>query len=203
MAAAAPGLRSGVHRLRGDDDLTSDLATPPYGRRALRRAAVLVPVLAREPGLTVLLTRRTVHLREHAGQISFPGGGMEPDDPSPEATALREATEEVGLEPDLCSLLGRLDDYVTRTGFRVTPVVALVTPPVALAPDPFEVAEVFEVPLGFLIDPANHEQCEAAGPDGLVRRFWTMPYRDWTIWGATAGMIRNLHEILHEGEARP
>ena len=89
------------------------------------------------------------------------------------------------------------------TGFNVIPTIGWISTPWEVKADPGEVAEVFEVPLGFLIDPANHEQCEAAGPDGLVRRFWTMPYRDWTIWGATAGMIRNLHEILHEGEARP
>jgi 8-oxo-dGTP pyrophosphatase MutT (NUDIX family) len=160
----------------------------------IRPAAVLVPVVRRE-ALTVLFTRRTPHLQDHAGQISFPGGRAEPEDASLEATALREAQEEIGLAPARIEVLGRLSEYVTVTGYRVTPVVGLVTPPLALHPDPFEVAEIFEVPLGFLLDPANHVRNSVA-QEGQQRRYWAMPYREYYIWGATAGMLMNLYGFL-------
>jgi 8-oxo-dGTP pyrophosphatase MutT (NUDIX family) len=161
----------------------------------LTPAAVLFPIVQRGSGETVLLTQRTAHLRDHAGQISFPGGRVEADDPSPVHTALRETEEEIGLAREHVEILGFLPEYHTGTGFRVTPVVALLTPPFELAPDPFEVAEVFEVPLAFLLDPANHKR-HSLHYRGALRHFFAMPYGDYFIWGATAGMIRSLSERL-------
>lgn len=185
--------RSPLASRRGDDDLN-----PGQGRPArLTAAAVLVPVVDRADGATVLLTRRTAHLSSHAGQIAFPGGRVEPGDADAEAAALRETEEEIGLPAERIDVLGRLDDYVTRTGFEVTPVVALVRPPFILRPDPNEVAEVFEVPLGFLMDPAN---CAVHDREwkGLRRRFYAIPYGDRYIWGATAGMLVNLRDALRD-----
>src|ERR1700754_101200 len=136
---------------RGDHDLNPGM----HPERRLTAAAVLVPLIDRADGLTVLLTKRTDHLHDHAGQISFPGGRVDPEDRDAAAAALREAKEEVGLDPDRVDLIARLDTYVTRTGFEVVPWVGLIMPPVALMPDPFEVAEVFEVPLAFFLDPAS------------------------------------------------
>jgi len=164
-------------------------------RQALTAAAVLFPIVRHPARATVLLTQRTAHLRDHAGQVSFPGGRVEADDPSPVHTALRETEEEIGLSRERIEVLGFLPEYRTVTGFRVTPVVALVEPPFDLRPDPFEVAEVFEVPLAFLLDPANHQQRELFYR-GALRRYYAMPYGDHLIWGATAGMIRSLSERL-------
>lgn len=161
----------------------------------LTPAAVLFPIVQRAGGHTVLLTQRTAHLRDHGGQISFPGGRVEAGDPSPVHTALRETEEEIGLTRDHVEILGFLPEYHTGTGFRVTPVVALLTPPFELAPDPFEVAEVFEVPLAFLLDPANHKR-HSLHYRGALRHFFAMPYGDYFIWGATAGMIRSLCDRL-------
>lgn len=160
-------------------------------------AAVLVVLIERAEGLTVLLTRRTAHLNHHAGQIAFPGGRTEPEDSGPVACALREAFEETGLPPGSVTILGRLDDYTTVTGFCVTPVVGVVTPPVHLTPDPFEVAEVFEVPLAFLLDPAHHQRHERE-VNGVPRPYWAIPYHDHYIWGATAGMLINFYHVLKE-----
>jgi 8-oxo-dGTP pyrophosphatase MutT (NUDIX family) len=160
-----------------------------------RDAAVLVPVVEHPGGLSVLFTRRTDHLHAHAGQISFPGGGWEEGDASPEATALRETREEIGLEPGRVEILGRLPDYSTVTGYRVRPVVGVVRAPFDLAPDPFEVAEVFEVPLAFLLDPANHRR-ETMQRDGRTRQYYSVPYGHYYIWGATAGMLMNLYAYL-------
>lgn len=166
-----------------------------------RVAAVLVPLVVREDGLTVLLTQRTAHLNDHAGQVSFPGGRHEPYDTDTTATALREAQEEVGLEPSHVEVLGTLPEYLTGTGFRVTPVVALVHPPFTVQADTFEVAEIFEVPLSFLMDPKNHE-VRVLNWEGGERRFFAMPYPrgevggDYFIWGATAGMLRNFYRFL-------
>lgn len=157
----------------------------------LTPAAVLFPIVLRDGGKTVLLTQRTAHLRDHAGQISFPGGRVEADDASPIHTALRETEEEIGLARERIEILGFLPEYRTGTGFRVTPVVGLVTPPFDLALDPFEVAEAFEVPLDFLLDPDNHKE-HALHYRGALRHFFAMPYGDHFIWGATAGMIRSL-----------
>lgn len=161
----------------------------------LTPAAVLFPIVVRDTGHTVMLTQRTAHLRDHAGQISFPGGRVEADDLSPTHTALRETEEEVGLSRERVEILGFLPEYRTGTGFRVTPVVGLVHPPFDLQPDPFEVAEVFEVPLAFLLDPGNHQRHEMHYR-GALRQYFAMPYGDYFIWGATAGMIRSLSERL-------
>lgn len=180
------------------------LAEPPTGHfvqedgalnEPLTPAAVLFPIVLRDAGHTVLLTQRTAHLRDHAGQISFPGGRVEAHDATPMDTALRETEEEIGLSRERVEILGFLPEYRTGTGFRVTPVVALVTPPFDLQPDPFEVAEIFEVPLAFLLDPANHQQ-HSLHYRGALRHYFAMPYGDYFIWGATAGMIRSLTERL-------
>lgn len=164
---------------------------------ALTPAAVLVPIIDRPSGLTVLLTQRTAHLRDHPGQVSFPGGRCEANDAGPVATALREAEEEVGLAPSQVEVIGRLPEYRTSTGFRVAPVVGLVTPPLNLKLDDFEVAEVFEAPLAFLMDPANHQR-QAIEWQGALREFWAMPWQGYYIWGATAGMLVSLHAALHK-----
>lgn len=161
----------------------------------LTPAAVLFPIVLREAGHTVLLTERTAHLRDHAGQVSFPGGRVEASDATPLDTALRETEEEIGLDRRHVEVLGYLPDYRTGTGFRVVPVVAAVTPPFALRPDPFEVAGIFEVPLAFLLDPANHQQ-HSVHLRGALRHYFAMPYDGHFIWGATAGMIRSLSERL-------
>lgn len=161
----------------------------------LTPAAVLFPIVLRDGGHTVLLTQRTAHLRDHAGQISFPGGRVEVEDISPSHTALRETEEEIGLPRERVEIIGFLPEYRTGTGFRVTPVVALVHPPFELQADPFEVAEVFEVPLAFLLDPANHQR-HSMHYRGALRNYFAMPYGEYFIWGATAGMIRSLTERL-------
>lgn len=163
-----------------------------------RPAAVLVPLVNREEGLTVLLTQRSANLPDHPGQISFPGGRIEPEDADADAAALREANEEIGLPGPRVTLLGRLADYETVTGYRVTPVVGWVEPPFPVMPDPVEVADVFEVPLTFLLDPAN--QRRHFRMQGLVRRdFWAIPYGERYIWGATAAMLMILDQTLRSG----
>jgi len=161
---------------------------------AATAAAVLIPVIAHGE-LTVLFTRRTTHLKSHAGQVSFPGGRAEPGDASAEFTALREAGEEIGLAAERIEILARLPDYRTRTGFRVTPVIGLVTPPLELSPDPREVAEVFEVPLAFLLDPRNRQR-RTREFQGRQVGYYVFEYQDRVIWGATAGMLVNLHKML-------
>jgi len=165
------------------------------GDGPLTPAAVLFPIVLREPAPTVLLTQRTAHLKDHAGQIAFPGGRVEASDNSPIDTALRETEEEIGLARGHVEVLGYLPEYRTGTGFRVTPVVALVRPPFTLTLDAFEVAEAFEVPLAFLLDPANHQR-HALHYRGALRQYFAMPWGEYFIWGATAGMIRSLSERL-------
>ena len=171
----------------GDDD-AGRLAA------AVTAASVLVPIVTHAE-LTVLFTQRTAQLRSHSGQVSFPGGRAEPGDPTPESTALRETQEEIGLAPERIEVLARMPEYLTRTGYRVTPVVGLVAPPLALLPDTREVAEVFEVPLAFLLDPANHRR-ETRELAGKTVGYWVMQYGDRRIWGATAGMLVNLYRML-------
>ena len=158
-------------------------------------AAVLVPVVVRAAAPSILLTKRTDHLHHPPGQISFPGGRVEEADTSPIDTALRETEEEIGLDRRHIELIGTLPDYLTGTGFRVTPVVGLVTPPFELTLDAFEVAEAFEVPLSHFLDPANHEQ-HSIVHEGRVRQFHAMPYQGYFIWGATAGIIMSLYRVL-------
>jgi 8-oxo-dGTP pyrophosphatase MutT (NUDIX family) len=176
-----------AHAVYGDDGTEGreQAATP---------AAVLVPVVLHAE-LTVLFTQRTAHLKSHAGQVSFPGGRAEPGDASAEFTALRETEEEIGLPARSVEVLARLPDYRTRTGFCVTPVVGLVRPPLALAPDPREVDEVFEVPLAFLLDPAN-QQRRTRELQGTSVGYYVFEYQRRVIWGATAGMLVNLNKML-------
>ena len=180
--------------LRGDHDLNPGM-TPPSA--ALRPAAVLVPLIDYPAGMAVLLTQRTQHLSAHAGQISFPGGRIEAADPDAVAAALRETEEEVGLRRDRVRVIGRLDTYVTGTGFEITPIVGIVEPPVALAIDPFEVAEAFEVPLAFIVDPRNHQRIERE-VGGRSRCYFVLPFEGRNIWGATAGILVNLAEVLRD-----
>ncbi len=167
-------------------------------------AAVLIPLVMRETGLTVLLTQRTAHLRDHAGQISFPGGRCEDSDPSPRATALREAQEEIGLAPAQVEIIGELPEYNTATGFTISPVIGLVSPPLNLSLDDFEVAEAFEVPFEFLMNPGNHQR-HAIEFRGAMREYYAMPWQGYFIWGATAGILVNLQRHLYarDGETGP
>lgn len=175
--------------------IAADIIARRQAAGKVTKAAVLIPLLLREEGLSVLLTQRTNHLRDHAGQISFPGGRMDPEDRTPDETALRESEEEIGLNRNNVEIIGYLPQYLTVSGYSVTPVVGLVQPQAEYVLDEFEVADVFEVPLNFLIDPANHQvrlwQSEQGG-----RRFYSMPYENRFIWGATAGMLRNLYHLL-------
>jgi 8-oxo-dGTP pyrophosphatase MutT (NUDIX family) len=171
------------------------------GPGALTPASVLIPIVARAPELTVIFTQRSAHLRDHSGQVSFPGGRAAAQDPSPEATALRESREEIGLDSARVELLGRLPEYHTRTGYRITPVVGVVAPPLELRADANEVDEIFEVPLAFLLDPAN-QQRQSREWQGTVRWFFAIPYQGHYIWGATAGMLVNLSRHLAQGSSR-
>jgi len=164
---------------------------------SLRRAAVLVPIVERPSGLTMLLTQRTAHLSSHPGQVSFPGGGVEEGDGSPIETALREAEEEIGLDRRHVEIIGELPEHITATGFLVEPVVGLLKPPFELLAESNEVAEIFEVPLSFLMDGMNHQRMSFELPNGVGRRsFYAIPYERFFIWGATAGILRNLFHLL-------
>ena len=188
----------GGWRLRGDHDLDPRSAPArdhePSPARA-HPAAVLIPVIDRSPQMTVLLTRRADHLSVHAGQISFPGGRMADGDSGAEETALRETEEEVGIAPHFVDVIGRLDRYLTRTGFDITPVVGLIETRFRLRLAPAEVSGVFEVPLPFLIDKTNYRRHER--DFGRRRRtYYAITYEDQYIWGATAGMLMNLADVL-------
>jgi len=163
--------------------------------RPMKAAAVLVLVVNHPEAPTIVFTQRTRHLADHAGQISFPGGRCDDADCTPERTALREAEEEIGIDPARVEILGRLPEYHTSTGYNVTPLVGWIEPPVEFRPDPHEVDEVFEVPFAFLLDPGNHRY-ESAFYKGQMRRYWAMPYGDRFIWGATAGMLVTLQRML-------
>ena len=183
--------------VRGDHDLNPGMAVASE----LREAAVLVPLVVRPETHTMIFTKRTSHLTAHAGQIVFPGGRTEYDDLDPEATALRETEEEIGLSRAHIEPIGRLDTYITRTGFLVTPVVGLVYPPFTLTPDPQEVEEVIEVPLKVILDP--HMPLRETHPvDGVGRLFNVFHYGAHRIWGSTAGMLVNLREVLELRSSR-
>ena len=192
--------RRGAHAVDypGSESRARDFAE---GELIARPAAVLVPLVRRDEGLHVILTRRTDHLSDHAGQISFPGGRQEDHDNTLEETALRETEEEIGLSRTHIELVGRLDDYYTVTGYRVTPVVGLITPPFDLAPDAHEVAEVFEVPLEFIVEPQN-QKLQTVTFEGAKRRYFAIPYQEYYIWGATAGMLVNFSEVLKASTER-
>ena len=179
----------------GDDRTASAWPPPPGPELGLTPAAVLVPLVTHEQGMTAIFTQRTEHLADHAGQISFPGGRVERGDSDAVGTALREAREEIGLVPDRVDVVGRLGTFDTSTGFSVTPVVGLVAPPLALTLDAFEVAEAFEVPLGFLLDRANHRR-ERRMHEGRRREYHVLDYQGRVIWGATARMIVDLSAVL-------
>ena len=164
-----------------------------------RPASVLLPLIMHTGEPTLLLTKRTERLQDHAGQVSFPGGGREPQDSDPIATALRETREEIGLEPEHVEVVGYLRGYLTVTGYAVTPVVGLVRPGFSLVTDPLEVAEVFEVPLVFLADP-KHREVQTREFGGRPASFYLFRYRDQTIWGATAAMLVNFLDTLSEDE---
>jgi len=174
------------------DDLEKQLLASQH---TLKPAAVLLLVVNHVHEPTVVFTQRTAHLSDHAGQISFPGGRCDAEDCTPERTALREAEEEVGIPADRVHLLGRLPEYRTSTGFAVTPVVGWAEPPLEYRPDPHEVAEVFEVPLAFLLDARNHRY-ESAFFKGRMRHYWAMPYGERFIWGATAGMLVTFQRLM-------
>lgn len=189
-AASAPG-----------DDVFGDHRLNPASRASivregLRPAAVLVPVVDRPDGATMLLTKRTETLSSHPGQIAFPGGRVDAGDASVEAAALREADEEIGLKAGFVEVVGRLSDYYSGSGFRITPVLSVVRPGFSLTINPDEVDDAFEVPLGFLMDAANH-RTDSRIWNNIERYFYAMPYDGRHIWGVTAGIIRAVHDRLY------
>lgn len=203
---AVPPARLTADALRARFSLSGSLVWTPEVRRepSLTRrspapAAVLVPIVLRDEPM-VLLTERATRMSTHSGQIAFPGGRVDPGDATIAAAALREAWEEVGLDASFVEVLGELPTYTTITAFVVTPVVALVQPGFALRPNPAEVADVFEVPLAFLMNPAHHRRHHLEGEGAAARHFFSMPYQDGEherfVWGATAGMLRNLYRFL-------
>jgi 8-oxo-dGTP pyrophosphatase MutT (NUDIX family) len=183
--------RNNAHTHEDIDTEHPDTLTEP-----LRPAAVLVLVVNHAAGPTVLFTQRTAHLHDHAGQISFPGGRRDPEDINAIATALRETEEETGVAIEKIQLLGQLPDYITGTGYCVTPIVGWIEPPVAYTPDPFEVAECFEVPLAFLLDEKNHKR-ESKLYKGKMRSYHAIPFEQRYIWGATAGMLISMFQALN------
>jgi 8-oxo-dGTP pyrophosphatase MutT (NUDIX family) len=200
IAAYARGEMDGARRRSNEDaqaEKLKELDRNPFlrGDKPLKPAAVLIPLVERDEGLTVLLTKRTDHLANHGGQISFPGGRCDGGDADCIATALRETEEELGLHRKHVEVVGELEDYVVGTGYLVRPVIGLVQPPFALAPHDHEVAEVFEAPLAFVLDPDNIKR-HAREVNGAQRHHFAIQWRDYYIWGATAGMLRNLSEVL-------
>jgi 8-oxo-dGTP pyrophosphatase MutT (NUDIX family) len=181
---------------KGDHELNLEMKAL-WAVRPIRPAAVLVPVVDRaEP--TVLLTQRAIHLPQHPGQISFPGGKIEPSDATPLAAALREAEEEVGLDASVVDPIGYLDLYMTTQGFRIVPLLARIAPDYRLTLNPSEVDEAFEVPLHFLMEPANHQK-HSRPWEGITRYYFEIPFEQRRIWGVTAGILRNLYEKIYAG----
>jgi 8-oxo-dGTP pyrophosphatase MutT (NUDIX family) len=203
-AAALPGREEILRRLADPPPLHELLTVDDLEKLRensqvpLKDAAVLLLVVDHPGERTVVFTQRTAHLADHAGQISFPGGRTHAEDLTPERTALREAEEEIGLDPARVEILGRLPEYRTGTGFAVTPIVGWTRPPIQYRPDPDEVADVFEVPLGFLLDPRNHRY-DSAYFRGRIRHYWAMPFGERYIWGATAAMLVTFHRLLRSG----
>jgi 8-oxo-dGTP pyrophosphatase MutT (NUDIX family) len=194
LRSEPPALGDVIARLRGDHEMQPQPVPLPDEKAAVP-AAVLIPVVSRAEGPTMLLTQRAAALRSHSSQVAFPGGRVDAVDGSPVVTALRETEEEIGLARERVRVLGFLDAYLTGTGYRIVPVVALVEPPFSLTLNAHEVDDAFEAPLSFLLDPANHRRDQREW-QGLLRSYYAMPFGDRYIWGATAGMIRNLYERL-------
>lgn len=209
VARADDGLRPALPHSLTPQGLRQRFRQPPawtpellrekkFTDRAPAHAAVLLPLVMREQ-LTLILTQRTAHLSTHSGQIALPGGKIDAEDADATAAALREAHEEIGLAPQQVEVLGSLPTYITGTSFIITPVVGLVQPGFTLEPNPYEVDDVFEVPLAFLMDPAHHRR-HAFELNGEIREWYSMPYQDGVqerfIWGATAGMLRNFYHLL-------
>jgi 8-oxo-dGTP pyrophosphatase MutT (NUDIX family) len=192
----ADAVRSGLRRPPPPLDVMDLHAISLQEGTKVTEAAVLVPLVNRESGVQVLLTQRTEHLRDHAGQISFPGGRVEPEDADREATALREMTEEIGLSANHVTLLGRLPGYEIPSGFRITPVVGWIEPPFTVTPDVFEVSDIFEAPLDYFLDPGNYQRREFHFR-GRHRHYLAIPYEGRYIWGATAGMLYSLCRMMN------
>ncbi len=177
----------------GDHNLNPGMNPP----KSLTQAAVLIPIIIHETDMTILLTQRSNYLAHHPGQVSFPGGHVDTIDASPEDTALRETKEEVGIDRSHVEIIGRLSDYWTRTGFAISPIVGILKPPFDIHPDPSEVAKVFELPISFLLNPKNHK-LHRSDYKGTYRQFHAMLYKDFYIWGATAGILMELYSVLKE-----
>jgi len=195
---AAPATRGSI---RSDRDLNPDWSAD-LAPADMREAAVLVPIIERQSETTILFTKRTDHLSKHAGQIAFPGGRLDQTDPGPVEGALRETEEEVGIPSAHVDVVGFLDPYETGTGYRIQPVVGLVAPGFTVTINPYEVAEVFEVPFSFLMDQQNHRQHKVMW-QGKHREYYAMPYDDYYIWGATAGMLKALYDRLSDAMNPP
>ena len=190
----ASGLPVAASPVGSDFSLNGVIAAP----ETYKPAAVLVPLVVRSSGVTVLLTQRTDDMPSHAGQIAFPGGRRQAEDLDAIATALRETEEEVGLERRFVDVLGAIDRYRTGTGYEITPIVGMVDPGFTTRADPREVADVFEVPLGHFLEEKNH-RIDSRVWQGRERRYYAMPYGERYIWGATAGMLKNLQHVLTDG----
>jgi 8-oxo-dGTP pyrophosphatase MutT (NUDIX family) len=192
----ARGLAGEAGDFRHGDHLLNPDIVERLRQETLREAAVLIPVVDRGDAAGMILTRRTQTMRQHSGQVAFPGGAVDAADASPEAAALREAYEEIGLEADFVETIGRLPAYLTTTGFRITPVIGLVRPDYALTLNREEVDAAFEVPFAFVMNPDNHKR-ESRVWEGRERFYYSMPYLEHNIWGVTAGILRVLYERLH------